>query len=67
VGWGLGGGRRLNRFWIVGFRRKKCSGFGSGNMLLVFANLIYPADCVFILYFGSGCGFYLQFSSDPGL
>jgi hypothetical protein len=26
-------------------------------MLQILANLIYPADCVFILYFGSGCGF----------
>ena len=37
------------------------------NILHGFADLIHTADCEFIKYFGSDCGFCLQFSSDPGL
>ena len=36
------------------------------NTLQGFTDFINPADCVFVLYFGSGCGLWLKFSSDPG-
>ena len=36
------------------------------NILQGFTDFINPADCVFVLYFGSGCGLCLKFSSDPG-
>jgi hypothetical protein len=36
------------------------------NILQGFTDFINPADCVFVLYFGSGCGLCLEFSSDPG-
>ena len=36
------------------------------NTLQGFTDFINPADCVFVLYFGSGCGLFLKFSSDPG-
>jgi hypothetical protein len=36
------------------------------NILQGFTDFINPADCVFVLYFGSGCALCLKFSSDPG-
>jgi hypothetical protein len=35
------------------------------SILQGFTDFINPADCVFVLYFGSGCGLCLKFSSDP--
>ena len=56
VGWGGGG----IGFRIIGFHRKNCSDMA--NILHGFADLTNTADCGFIKYFGSDCGFSLQFS-----
>ena len=65
----MGGGRMVNRFSDRRIRRKKLPvGFWvrRPSILQGFTDFINPADCVFVLYFGSDCGLCLKFSSDPG-
>ena len=57
----------MNRFSDRRIRRKKIVRIlDLANILQGFTDFINPADCVFVLYFGSGCGLCLKFSSDHG-